>query len=71
MKDLAFLIILISVVLIVKGYYENLLENKERPKTIVKYIPMTEYEEQLGIAVENNSIEKQFGGMFDGIVNNK
>ena len=47
MKALAILLLFIGMILVIKGYYSNKYKNLEEPKTIIKYIPRSEYDEQM------------------------
>lgn len=47
MKALAIFLLFVGMVLVIKGYYSNKYKNLEEPKVIIKYIPRSEYEEQM------------------------
>lgn len=61
MKSIAIFLLFIGTVLIIQGYYSN-LAFCPKPKTIVKYIPRTLYEEQLS---ENQNLDSYYKSMFE------
>lgn len=63
MKGIALFLLFIGTVLIIKSYYEfkySGLNNK--PKTIIKYIPISQYEETL---TDSESLSQFYKGMFE------
>jgi hypothetical protein len=62
MKSIAIFILFIGVVLIIKSYYESKYSKMEKPKTIIKYIPISQYEETL---TDSEKLEEFYKGMFE------
>jgi hypothetical protein len=46
MKSIAVFLLFVGTILIVQGYYSNIAACP-KPKTIIKYVPRSTYEEQL------------------------
>jgi hypothetical protein len=46
MKSIAIFLLFLGTVLIIQGYYDNLTKNI-KPKTVIKYVPRSTYEEQM------------------------
>ncbi len=63
MKAIAVFLLFVGMFLVVQGYYSQ-KTNKCDPKVVVKYIPMSLYEEQLNNDPEK-SVSRQFKGMFE------
>jgi hypothetical protein len=63
MKGIAIFLLFLGVVLIIQGYYSNIAACP-KPKTIVKYVPRSFYEEQLS---DNNKLTDMYKGMFENI----
>lgn len=61
MKSIAIFLLFIGTVLIIQGYYSNLAACP-KPKTIIKYIPRTLYEEQLS---DKQNLDEYYKGMFE------
>lgn len=61
MKSIAIFILFIGTILIIQGYYSNLAACP-KPKTIIKYIPRSLYEEQLS---DNGNLDEYYKGMFE------
>lgn len=64
MKSIALFILFVGTVLIIKGYYENKYRKiaNENNKTIIKFLPISEYEETL---TPQEELEKFYKGMFE------
>lgn len=62
MKSIAIFFLFIGIILIINGYYSQKYELSEKPKTIVKYIPRTLYEEQLS---DNERLDQYYQSMFE------
>lgn len=62
MKAIAIFILFLGMILIVKGYYSKKYQKLGQPKVIIKYIPRSEYEEQLSDEQRLNDFYK---GMFE------
>ncbi len=62
MKSIAIFILFIGVVLVIKSYYEFKYSKVETPKTIIKYIPISQYEETL---TDSESLSEFYKGMFE------
>lgn len=64
MKSIALFILFVGTVLIIKGYYENKYKKiaNENNKTVIKYLPISEYEQTLTPSEELNQFYK---GMFE------
>lgn len=61
MKSIAIFLLFIGTVLIIQGYYSNLAACP-KPKTIIKYIPRSQYEEQLS---DKQNLDEYYKGMFE------
>jgi hypothetical protein len=64
MKSIAIFLLFIGTILIIQGYYSN-IASCPKPKTIIKYVPRSIYEEQLS-GTEN--LESYYKGMFENTV---
>lgn len=62
MKSIAIFILFIGVVLVIKSYYEFKYSNFEKPKEIIKYIPISQYEETLS---DSEKLSEFYKGMFE------
>jgi hypothetical protein len=62
MKAIAIFLLFIGSVLIIKSYYEFKYSNMDKPKTIIKYIPISQYEETL---TDSESLSEFYKGMFE------
>jgi hypothetical protein len=62
MKSIAIFILFIGVVLVIKSYYEFKYSKVETPKTIIKYIPISQYEETLS---DSEKLSEFYKGMFE------
>jgi hypothetical protein len=62
MKSIALFILFIGVILIIKSYYENKYAKAEKPKTIIKYLPISQYEE---VMTDEQSLSDFYKGMFE------
>jgi len=61
MKSIAIFLLFVGTVLIIQGYYSNLAACP-KPKTIIKYVPRSLYEEQLS---DNTNLDEFYKGMFE------
>jgi len=61
MKSIAIFLLFVGTILIIQGYYSS-LSSCPLPKTIIKYIPRSLYEEQL---TGNENLESYYKGMFE------
>ena len=62
MKSIAIFILFVGVVLVIKSYYEFKYSNIEKPKEIIKYIPISQYEETL---TDSEKLAEFYKGMFE------
>jgi hypothetical protein len=62
MKSIAIFILFIGVILVIKSYYEFKYSKVETPKTIIKYIPISQYEETLS---DSEKLSEFYKGMFE------
>jgi hypothetical protein len=62
MKSIAIFILFVGVVLVIKSYYEFKYSNIEKPKEIIKYIPISQYEETLS---DSEKLSEFYKGMFE------
>jgi hypothetical protein len=62
MKALAILLLFIGMVLVIKGYYSNKYKKMEEPKVIIKYIPRSEYDEQMS---PQEKLDDFYKGLFE------
>ena len=62
MKALAILLLFFGMVLVIKGYYSNKYKKLEEPKVIIKYIPRSEYEEQMS---PQEKLDDFYKGLFE------
>lgn len=62
MKSIAIFLLFVGMILIVDGYY-NQIRACNKPKTIIKYIPRSTYEEQLS---GEENLSNFYKGMFEG-----
>jgi hypothetical protein len=61
MKSIAIFLLFLGTILIIQGYYNNIVVCP-KPKTIIKYVPRNFYEDQLA---GNDGITTLYQGMFD------
>ena len=61
MKSIAIFLLFVGTVLIIQGYYSN-LASCPKPKTVIKYIPRSLYEEQIS---GNENLDEYYKSMFD------
>jgi hypothetical protein len=61
MKSIAIFLLFVGTVLIIQGYYSN-IASCPKPKTIIKYVPRSVYEEQLS---GEENLESYYKGMFE------
>jgi hypothetical protein len=62
MKSIAIFLLFVGTVLIIQGYYSNMAVCP-KPKTIIKYVPRSVYEEQLS---GYDNVENKYQDMFTG-----
>lgn len=64
MKSIALFILFVGAILIIKGYYENKYKKmaNESNKTVIKFLPISQYEETLSPAEE---LDKFYKSMFE------
>jgi hypothetical protein len=62
MKSIALFILFVGVILIIKSYYENKYVNEKELKTIIKYVPISQYEESLS---DGETLSQFYKGMFE------
>ena len=62
MKAIALFLLFIGSILIIKSYYEYKYSNMDKPKTVIKYIPISQYEETL---TDSESLAQFYKGMFE------
>lgn len=62
MKAIAIFLLFLGMILIVKGYYSNKYKNINEPKVIIKYIPRSEYEEQMS---PQEKLDDFYKGLFE------
>ena len=63
MKSIAIFLLFIGTVLIIQGYYSN-AATCPKPKTIIKYVPRSTYEEQLS---GKEDLQTFYKGMFESV----
>ena len=63
MKAIAVFLLFLGMILIVKGYYSKKYKKLAQPKVIIKYIPRSEYEEQLS---DSQRLSEFYKGLFEG-----
>jgi len=62
MKSIAIFMLFVGVVLIIKSYYELKYSKMDIPKTVIKYIPISQYEETL---TDSEKLAEFYKGMFE------
>lgn len=62
MKAIAIFLLFLGMILIVKGYYSKKYNKLAKPKVIIKYIPRSEYEEQLS---DEQKLSEYYKGLFE------
>lgn len=62
MKAISLFLLFIGSILIIKSYYEYKYSHIDKPKTIIKYIPISQYEETL---TDSESLAQFYKGMFE------
>jgi len=63
MKAIALFLLFVGVILIIKSYYENKYVIKpNKQKTIIKYVPISQYEETL---TDKETLTQFYKGMFE------
>jgi|UniRef100_A0A6C0DM97 hypothetical protein len=58
MKSIAIFILFVGAILIIKSYYELKYSKINAPATVVKYIPISQYEETLSANEQLNEFYK-------------
>jgi len=67
MKAIAVFFLFVGSILVVQGYYSKKAAATCPPKTVeIKYLPMSQYEEQLS-ENEANKVSKQFKSLFEDV----
>ena len=61
MKSIAIFLLFVGTILIIQGYYNN-LASCPKPKTVIKYIPRSLYEEQIS---GNENLDEYYKSMFE------
>lgn len=64
MKSIAIFLLFIGTILIIQGYYNN-LATCPKPKTVIKYVPRSFYEEQVAPAVATDDLDSYYKKMFE------
>ena len=67
MKAFAIFFLFLGIILVIQAYYKN-LSACPKPKTIIKYVPRSIYEDQLS---DNQKLTEFYKVMFDGSTKNK
>ena len=62
MKSIAIFILFLGLILIIKGYYSKKYKKITEPKIIIKYIPRSEYEDQLS---DSEKLSEFYKNMFE------
>lgn len=62
MKSIAIFVLFIGVIIIIKSYYELKYSKINTPKTVIKYIPVSQYEEVL---TDSEKLNELYKGMFE------
>jgi len=63
MKSIALFLLFVGIILIIKSYYENKYITKQNElKTIIKYLPISEYEQTL---TDNETLTQFYKSMFE------
>lgn len=62
MKTIAIFLLFLGMILIIKGYYNNKYKYHQEKKVIIKYIPRSEYEEQLS---PQEKLDDFYKGLFE------
>ena len=62
MKSIAIFLLFIGIILIIKSYYELKYSKINTPKTVIKYIPISQYEETL---TDSEKLSEFYKGMFE------
>jgi hypothetical protein len=63
MKSIALFLLFVGIILIIKSYYENKYITKQNEaKTIIKYVPVSQYEETLS---DKETLAQFYKSMFE------
>ena len=62
MKSIAIFILFLGLILIIKGYYSKKYKKITEPKVIIKYIPRSEYDEQMS---PQEKLDDFYKGLFE------
>jgi hypothetical protein len=62
MKSIAIFILFVGIILIIKSYYELKYSKMNTPKTVIKYVPLSQYEETL---TDSEQLAEFYKGMFE------
>lgn len=64
MKSIALFMLFVGSLLIIKSYYESKYIKQAQPKTLIKYLPISQYEE---VMTDEQSLSDFYKGMFEQI----
>jgi hypothetical protein len=64
MKAIALFMLFIGTIFIIKSYYENKYTKKPEPTTVIKYLPISQYEE---VMTDEQSLSEFYKSMFEQI----
>jgi hypothetical protein len=62
MKAIAVFLLFLGMILVVKGYYSKKYNKLAKPQVIIKYVPRSEYEEQLS---DEQKLSEYYKGLFE------
>lgn len=62
MKSIALFMLFVGSLLIIKMYYENKYIKHSEPKTVIKYLPISQYEQ---VMTDEESLADFYKGMFE------
>jgi len=62
MKSIALFMLFVGTLLIIKSYYEYKYIKQSEPNTIIKYLPISQYEE---VMTDEQSLADFYKGMFE------
>jgi hypothetical protein len=62
MKSIALFMLFVGSLLIIKSYYESKYIKQAQPKTLIKYLPISQYEE---VMTDEQSLSDFYKGMFE------
>jgi hypothetical protein len=64
MKSIAIFFLFIGIILIINGYYSQMYEISEKPKTTIKFIPRNIYEDQMN---PQEQLSEFYKSLFDSV----